>query len=216
MADETKKKRPLKRIQSFLITTIIGGFAVVLPIGLLIGIIRFIYNFLARMLSPVRNIIGLSSSAQAWIVDLISIVIIVVAFFLIGLIVRTGIGRRIQSVVDRRILSRIPFYSTLRDTVNQFIGRKKMPFSQVVVADVMNTKMTGFVTDEREDGTYTIFVPTAPNPTNGFIFHVDRKELDFLDVRPEDAMRTIFGMGTGSALLFPGSDRRGRPNRRRR
>ena len=100
------------------------------------------------------------------------------------------------------MLSRIPFYSTLRDTVQQFFGRKKMPFSQVVIAEVMNTKMTGFVTDERDDHTFTIFVPTAPNPTNGFIFHVKESQLEFLDARPEDAMRTIFGMGTGSSKLF--------------
>jgi uncharacterized membrane protein len=213
MAEAHEKKRPLKRIQSFLLTTVIGGFAVVLPIGLLISIVGFIYNFLARVLSPMRNLFGLLSSVEAWIVDLISIVIIVIAFFLIGLVVKTGIGRRVHSLVDRRILSRIPFYSTLRDTVNQFLGRKKMPFSQVVIAEVMSTKMTGFVTDEREDGTYTIFVPTAPNPTNGFIFHVAKKQLDFLDIRPEDAMRTIFGMGTGSALLFPGSTEKGKRRR---
>ena len=62
--------------------------------------------------------------------------------------------------------------------------------------------MTGFVTDHRKDGTYTVFVPTATNPTNGFVVHAKERELEFLDIRPDDALRTIIGMGTGSHLLF--------------
>ena len=65
--------------------------------------------------------------------------------------------------------------------------------------------MTGFVTDdELGHGFLTIFVPTGPNPTNGFIFHVPEDKVYYVDVRPEDAMRTIIGVGTGSRILFAG------------
>jgi uncharacterized membrane protein len=204
---EQKKHRPFQRVKSFLVTTVIGGFAVVLPIGLLIGIIQFLFHTLDRLLSPIRDLFDYPGVAATWTINLASALIILLAFFLIGLLVKTGIGRRVHSVIDNKILSIIPFYPILRDTVQQIFGRKKMPFSQVVIAEVMDTKMTGFVTDEREDHTYTIFVPTAPNPTNGFIFHVKKKQLQFLDIRPDEAMRTIFGMGTGSSNLFD-------PNRR--
>ena len=38
--------------------------------------------------------------------------------------------------------------------------------------------------------------------TNGFIFHVKKEQLEFVDTRPEEAMRTIIGVGTGSEVLF--------------
>lgn len=202
MKPKREKKRPLRLIRRFFATTVIGGFAVVLPIGLLVFVLRFIYNTITGLIAPIRAIVGFAPDVQTWFVNIVSVLIIIAAFFLIGLIVRTGVGRKIHSLVDVKILGRIPIYSTLRDTVQQFFGKKKMPFSQVIIADVMNTRMTGFVTDEHEDRTFTIFVPTAPNPTNGFVFHVRESQLEFLDVRPEEAMRTIFGMGTGSSRLF--------------
>ena len=203
---EPEQKQHFRRIKRFFITTVIGGFAVVLPIGLLVFVLQFLYKIVTDVLSPLRAVIGVSPDVQIWILNAASIVIIVVAFFLIGLLVRTSIGRKAHSLIDNKVLSRVPFYSTLRATVQQFFGRKKMPFSKVVIANVMDVKMTGFITDEREDHTYTIFVPTAPNPTNGFVFHVDENQLQFLDVRPEEAMRTIFGMGTGSSDLLRNSE----------
>jgi len=93
------------------------------------------------------------------------------------------------------------------ETVYQFAGVKDLPFSEVVLIDPFNTGtlMTGFVTDKTEmseDGIYTVFVPTAPNPTNGNIYHVKYDAIRFLDIGPQDAMRTIVGMGTGSKALI--------------
>ncbi|WP_332913105.1 DUF502 domain-containing protein [Algoriphagus boritolerans] len=79
-----------------------------------------------------------------------------------------------------------------------------MPFSQVVLVDAYNTGvlLTGFITEKACDGIYTVFVPTAPNPMNGNIYHVPVRQIRFLDIESEKAMRTIMGLGTGSSVLF--------------
>jgi uncharacterized membrane protein len=66
--------------------------------------------------------------------------------------------------------------------------------------------MTGFVTEEVGNDLYTVFVPTAPNPTNGFVFHIPASRLQFVEVKTESAMRTVVGMGTGSSCLFVTED----------
>ncbi len=75
---------------------------------------------------------------------------------------------------------------------------------KVVLADVYGTgaMMMGFVTDISEDGVVTVFAPTGPNPTNGFIFHMPADRVQYIDVKPEEAMKTIIGVGTGSAELL--------------
>ncbi|NJL76729.1 MAG: DUF502 domain-containing protein [Saprospiraceae bacterium] len=91
----------------------------------------------------------------------------------------------------------------MQATVKQVFGQKGSSFSKVVILEAMNTKMTGFVTSESSAGIYTVFVPTAPNPTNGFVFHVERDKLIFVEhIKPEDALRTVIGLGTGSNVLF--------------
>ena len=62
--------------------------------------------------------------------------------------------------------------------------------------------MYGFIADEHENGNYTIFVPTAPNPTNGFVFYLESHQVQLVDVKPEDAIRMIIGIGTGASKMF--------------
>lgn len=194
----------LRRLQRFFLTTVLGGLVVVLPITLLVMVVRLIFNFINKLLDPIEKLLWFSEYTKGWIIDLLSIVIIILVFFLLGLFVRTELGRKAVMRLEERFLNQLPFYKILRDTVQQFLGNKKMPFSKVVMVDAMNTKMVGFITTEPEweDGYYTVFVPTAPNPTNGFVFHVKKEQLEFLKIKPEDAMRTIIGLGTGSEVLF--------------
>lgn len=200
----------LRRLRRFFLTTVIGGIAVVLPFTILIMLVRFIVNFFSNILAPIRPLFPFSQGVAEWIIDLLSFAIVITAFFMIGLVVQTSFGSRMFTRFEERWLMQLPFYSVLRETVRQFFGSKKTPFSQVVLADVFNNGMlmTGFVTDdELGNGYITIFVPTGPNPTNGFIFHVPEQRVRFVDTRPEDAMRTIIGVGTGSAILFKGNEK---------
>lgn len=192
------------RLRSFFWTTVIGGIVVVLPISILVIGVRFVWRVLETALVPVKELFNFGDGFANWMLDLMSLAIVVAAFFLIGLIVRTELGKKLIFKLERRWLSPIPLYNTIRDTVQQFTGARKMPFSQVVLVDVFNTptRMTGFITEELVEGRYTVFVPTGPNPTNGFIFHVEKSQLEFVDTKPEDAMRTIIGVGTGSSILF--------------
>ena len=105
---------------------------------------------------------------------------------------------------ENKYLLKVPLYATILDTIAKFAGTKKMPFSQVVLVDAYNTGvlLTGFVTESASEGIFTVFVPTAPNPMNGNIYHVPASKLKFLDIEPEKAMRSIVGMGTGSSSLF--------------
>jgi len=64
-----------------------------------------------------------------------------------------------------------------------------------------DTLASAFVTDTHEDGSYTVFVPTGPNPTSGNIYHLPAHHVHPVDVSVEDAMRSIISCGAGSTLL---------------
>lgn len=198
----------LRRIRRFVMTTIIGGLVVALPVTLFILIVRLIFNFITSTLAPIGRILPFSDDTAIWLVQLISLIIIILFFFLIGLLVRTRSGKDLIQNMEDHLSSRLPLYKVIRDTVRQFVGTEKMPFSQVVLADVFGngTLMTGFVTDELGNGYFSIFVPTAPNPTNGFVFHVHESNLKFLDTKPEDAMRSVIGLGIGSNVVFKSNE----------
>lgn len=199
-----KTRSFIQQLQQFFLTTLIGGVVVVLPLALLVMLVRFIWGFMTTLLSPLRGIFPIPGHVESWLLDIISLMVVLLAFFLIGLFVRTSIGGRFFKSLEARFLDPLPLYATLRSTVQQFAGLKKMPFSEVVLVDAFGNGalMTGFVIEEISDSLLTVFVPTAPNPTNGFVFHLHKDRIRFVDSKTEEAMRTIIGMGTGSTALF--------------
>ena len=62
--------------------------------------------------------------------------------------------------------------------------------------------MTAFVTDEHESGWKTVFIPTGPNPTTGYIVHLRARDVFPIQVRVEDAIRSVISCGAGSAPLI--------------
>lgn len=196
------RKYGMKRLQQFVVTTLIGGVVILLPIVILVFVVRLIVQFVDNIIEPLTKLV--EWEVPNLLVDLVAVAAIILFCFLVGLFIRTRFGMSIFRYIEKEWLEIIPVYSTIRDIVQQFTGAKKAPFKQVVILDPFNsgTRMTGFVTDE-QDEFCTVFVPTAPNPTNGFIFHVRKDKLEWLDIKTEDAMRTVVGMGVGSQEIVP-------------
>jgi uncharacterized membrane protein len=124
--------------------------------------------------------------------------------FVIGFVVRTSLGKWLYNTVESRFLKKVPGYSLIKETVSQFLGGKKAPFSSVALVQIYGneTMVSAFVTDSHDDGSYTVFVPTGPNPTSGNIYHLKGKWVHPVDVSVEDTMRSIISCGAGSSMLI--------------
>lgn len=201
-----KREQKLRflRIRKFLWTSFVGGAVVLLPITLFILLVKLVFDFIRRIVEPLSEVIHFGSITNELLIDIIAFGLILAFCFVVGLFVQTRFGKGFFNYVDRQLLDRLPLYSTIKETVQQFTGAKKMPFSKVVLVDVYSnpTRMIGFITDEHENGYFTVFVPTGPNPTNGFIFYVSPDQIERLKVKPEEAMRVIIAVGSGAAKLF--------------
>ena len=58
----------------------------------------------------------------------------------------------------------------------------------------------GLVTSRHADGRVSVFVPTGPNPTTGFIYHVGMELVELRpDIRVEQMMKTVIACGAGTA-----------------
>jgi uncharacterized membrane protein len=191
----------MDQLKNFFFTTLIGGVTVILPIVIFAWVIKIIVQLIGAVIAPLSYLIALD--IDPLVIDLIAIVSIVLACFATGLFIRTQVGNKVYRYIEKQWLERLPIYSSIRDIVQQFTGKKRTAFQQVVILAPYGseTLMTGFVTDVDGDD-FTVFVPTAPNPTNGFVFHVKRQQLTFIDVKTEEAMRTVVGMGAGSQSMI--------------
>lgn len=194
----------MNRFKTFSMTSLLGGITVILPVALLFGAFGWVFKLITGIIQPLTHILVVKSDMKEIVGHLIVLTIILIVCFLLGIIVKTSIGKFIHGSLEKTILKKIPGYSLVKETVLQFVGNKKSPFSSVALVNIFcnDTLATAFVTDEHDDGSFTVFVPTGPNPTSGNIFHLKSKYVHKLDVSVEDTMRSIISCGSGSNKLI--------------
>jgi len=203
------KRGIFKRLRHFLRTTLIGGLAAILPLGLIFLFFRWIFNLIKHYLQPIVNLIEVDTEIQVALLYIIVLAAILVIFFSIGLVIQTRIGRFFNEVLEEKYLMKIPGYKIARDTVMQFFGKNTSFFSEVVLVDIFNsgTLMTGFITDKNKKGGFvTVFVPTGPNPTSGNIYHVRPEKVHLTTSAIDNGMKSIISCGAGSTEIFESAD----------
>ena len=193
------------RIQNFLRTTLIGGVVALAPITLIILLFRWVINLIGRILTPLVETIIQDPDPNPYYkfaLYLLSVTAILLFFFIIGLIVRTRLFVFLNRAEDRYLV-KIPGYKLVKETVQQFFGKNRSFFKEVVLVDIFNsgTLMTGFITDD-QDEIISVFVPTGPNPTSGNIYHLERDRVIKTGASVDVGMKTIISCGAGSAEVF--------------
>lgn len=195
----------LKRLQNFLRTTLIGGVVALAPLTLIILLFRWVINLIGRSLTPLVNTILQDPDPNPYVkfaIYLLTFAAVLIFFFIIGLIVRTRFSRFLDKFEDRYLL-KVPGYKLAKETVQQFFGKNRSFFKEVVLVDIFNSGalMTGFITDDQGD-VISVFVPTGPNPTSGNIYHLQKERVIKTTASVDVGMKTIISCGAGSAEVF--------------
>lgn len=194
----------ISKIQHFISTIILGGVTVILPAILTIMVFSWLFKKINLILSPLTHLITTRWGGTELIADVIVVGIIIGLCFVVGLFERTRLGKFFINGLNALLLKKIPGYTIIRETVSQFLGKNKSPFSSVAIVNLFgsSTRATAFVTDKHEDGSYTVFVPTGPNPTSGQIYHLEEQDVALVDHPVEATMRSIISCGAGSKSLI--------------
>lgn len=198
------KGENMDRIKAFIKTSILGGVAVILPTVLLALLFRWLFRWITGIIQPLTNLLISKGQFQEIVADILAIAIILAICFVVGVVVKTRAGRFIQENLEERVLQLAPGYPTIKSVVMQFLGKERSPFSSVALVQPFGNKtlLTAFITDVHEDGRYTVFVPTGPNPTTGFIFHLQPELVHPVNVPVEEVIKSVIACGMGSKRLL--------------
>ncbi len=148
------------------------------------------------------------------------------AFFAVVIVLLTGalvaniLGRSLIHAWER-LLNRIPLvrniYSAVKQVIETFVSQDSRSFREVVLVEYprrnawsiafVSGEPIGEVQDRIEAHLVTLFVPTAPNPTSGFVVMVPRSELVELNMTVEEGFRMVVSLGV---VLPPRRDAKGR------
>ncbi|AAF38111.1 hypothetical protein CpB0527 [Chlamydia pneumoniae TW-183] len=201
----------------------ITGLVILLPLAITIAIVTMIMNFLTQpfvgLASEFFEKFSFYTKHRALLKFVLQIILLFGLFFatvLLGFLTRIMIFKSLLSIYDK-ILHRIPIIKTVYKAAQQVMttifGSKSGSFKQVVMVPFPNANVqciglvagdapTVCCTGEKEDDPLvTVFIPTTPNPTSGFLTLFRKSDIVFLDMKIEDAFKYIISCGVLSTPM---------------
>lgn len=135
-------------------------------------------------------------------IPLLGVVFALISIYLLGLVVRSFLGRQILRLIDT-ILTRMPVVKPVYEAWKQVSltpGGKEGMYSKVVMirSELPNLSMVGFTSGEAIPGNpelCVVFVPNSPNPITGRLYFVPRSDIIFLDMPAEEGLKLIVSNG---------------------
>ncbi len=191
------------------------GLVILLPIAVTVWALTFIVRFLTKpfmglMTHFVKELPIAASEHGIRIVSEILILITLVVFtFFLGLIARRFFFNRLIEIGDK-MLYRIPLvnkvYKTSKELVSSLFASKKDSFKQVVLLHFPNKESycIGLIASPSpkifsKDPLVSVFIPTTPNPTTGFLVMMPKEDLINLDMKAEEAFKYV----VSCAMILP-------------
>ena len=139
-----------------------------------------------------------------------TIALLALVIFLIGLLAKITVGKQLIELAQK-IFLKLPILSIVYSTCQQIGETVKTQqgglFKQVVLFEYprKGSWAIGFITSFNEQefevtkyfksGVYSVFMPTTPNPTSGFLFYIPKEDCILLDMPAGEAMKLIVSGG---------------------
>lgn len=204
----------------------ITGLVILLPLTVTVLVLGFIINFLTQpfvgMMSTFLSHLQVINKGFLFLSpdqlirygsQFLILIMLFLATVFLGMVTRWFFINALLRLGDR-ILHKIPIvntvYKTTQDIIKTLFVSDKNSFKQVVMAPYPspNVYMIGLISREAPkqcselvgEELISVLIPTTPNPTTGFLLMYNKKDLIYLDIKPEEAVKLIVSCG----VIHPG------------
>ena len=176
------------------------GLIIVVPVAATMFVVYIALQFL---LTPFGDMFGENVS------PLLSLVVALSLITVMGFLSRNFVGKFMVDAFEI-VISKIPFvsrvYESTKHITDVFSGVKRKEIKAVLVEYPKKEMwVIGFLTFsslknvegvlENSDQFVSVFIPTTPNPTSGYMVYVHQDEVKPLDIGFEEAIKTLVSAG---------------------
>ncbi|PVA11572.1 hypothetical protein DC366_00970 [Pelagivirga sediminicola] len=190
------------------------GLVVIAPVALTIWLIWTLIGWVDALVLPLipydltpAHYIGINLRG-------VGVVVFLVFTILVGSVAKGLIGRTLirfgESIVDRMPVVR-SIYSGVKQIAETIFAQTERSFETACLIQYprkgiwaigfISTTAKGEISQKAETGgaLLSVFLPTTPNPTSGFLLFLPREDVIELDMTVEDAAKLVISAG----LVYP-------------
>ncbi|MFA7504829.1 MAG: DUF502 domain-containing protein [Burkholderiaceae bacterium] len=213
MSKEKPRSRGLGHFGRFILV----GFFTVAPLWVTWLVFDFVVGILVRTGRPLlyaaaRAVSNFSPTLASWMLEsafeqVVALIIVLAALYAVGVFATIVIGRKLIGWFES-LMARLPLVQTIYGGTKRLLHSLRTPPAtgqRVVLIAFPNDRMKtiGMVMRTIRDSASgrelaVVYVPTAPNPTSGYIEIVPVDDVIFVDWSVEEAMSFIMTGGTTS------------------
>jgi uncharacterized membrane protein len=193
--------------------TLLAGLLIVAPITLTFYILYNLFRMLDGILSTgvtrfLVHKIGFRQLENTHIPGL-GILAILALLLITGAFARNYLGKKLITIGDF-IVTRIPLinriYIAIREISEAVLSEKREVFKEAVLIEyprkglysiaffTQDTK--GPIQDLLDEDVVSVFLPTTPNPTSGYLLFVPKSSILKVNMSVEDAMKLVISGGS--------------------
>jgi uncharacterized membrane protein len=203
------------------------GLVVIAPVGLTIWLIWTVVGWIDSWVLPmvpkayhpdrmIQDFFGLDPLSQINVRGL-GVLIFLIFTILIGVVAKGWLGRSLikfaESIVERTPVVRT-IYSGIKQISQTIFAQSDRSFETACLIEYprrgiwalgfISTSTKGEVAEKANvsGDMVSVFLPTTPNPTSGFLLFVPKKDVIELDMSVEDSAKLVISAG----LVYPNSN----------
>ena len=204
--------------------TFLTGLIVLVPIALTLYIFYHLFRFFDGILKGFitqlfTDRLGISQTITS--IPGLGLLLLVLLILLTGFIARNYFGRKLLDLGEF-IVTRIPLinriYIAIREISEAILSEKREVFKKAVLIEYPRKGLftmafftqdtRGPIQDTLKEDVVSVFVPTTPNPTSGYLLFVPKTQVTDLDMSVEDAMKMVISGGSVNLRNRPGLPRK--------
>lgn len=187
------------------------GLLLILPVYVTFFVVKFLFGLVGGTLSPIIKKVfqfyGIAlprTSIDEFVITFLGIILTFILLYFLGIFATNFIGKSIIQYFEN-LLTKTPIIKNIYSSVKQIIHSVGLPgkqaFKRVILVDFPKEgiKSLGFVTGateyNKEKKLLSIFIPTTPNPTTGFLIFVNENDVTDTNLSVEEAFKTLFSGG---------------------
>jgi uncharacterized membrane protein len=204
------KTEPISRLQTNFFTGLAVVFPAVISVAIIVWLFGTVSNITNTLLFAVPREWKYLNGARGdihWYWSLAALALAIALITLVGRFARHYLGKKLIETGENLLL-RLPLlnkiYSTVKQVKEAFAGNKSS-FKEAVLVEFPSPGIysLGFVTSQQRnelqvktpEEVWSVFVPTTPNPTTGFLIFIPESKIVRLDMSVADAIKTIISLG---------------------
>jgi uncharacterized membrane protein len=200
------------RIRNYFLTGLVVAGPVLVTLYLTWSFINWVDNVVRPFIPPVYR----PETYLPWPIPGTGLVIAFVVLTFLGFLTANFVGAKLldfgESLLNRMPIVR-PIYKTMKQVFETLFSKTGSGFRQVALVEFPGPGMWSLIlisqppiadiSAKLPQGEHvSAFLPCSPNPTTGFFFYVQRKDIVALDITVESAMAMLFSIG----MAQPGND----------